>query len=176
MFSASTRLGRPITTGGRAARSSAVIAARLARDAVRLALLMRKNYPPYAKWLGTAFARLPGVSVLHGELTRAVTAATWPERERALSAAYSELARWHNELGLTEPIDAAVRRFYDRPYQVIGAERISAALRESIGSDVLRELPPIGAADQFIDSTDAANRPELRRAAVKTFFNRHCAT
>ena len=38
---------------------SAVVTARLARDLMRLGLLMRRRYPPYSKWLGTAFARLP---------------------------------------------------------------------------------------------------------------------
>ena len=36
---------------------SAVTAARLVRDLVRLALLLDRRYAPYAKWLGTAFAR-----------------------------------------------------------------------------------------------------------------------
>lgn len=34
---------------------SAVITARLARDLMRLCLLMDRRYPPYSKWLGTAF-------------------------------------------------------------------------------------------------------------------------
>jgi hypothetical protein len=38
---------------------SAMIAARLARDLVRLCLLLARRYPPYDKWLGSAFARLP---------------------------------------------------------------------------------------------------------------------
>src|SRR5450755_528878 len=38
---------------------SAVVPARLARDLMRLCLLMQRRYPPYSKWLGTAFAALP---------------------------------------------------------------------------------------------------------------------
>ena len=37
---------------------SSVLAARLARDVMRLALLTARRYAPYCKWLGTAFARL----------------------------------------------------------------------------------------------------------------------
>jgi hypothetical protein len=155
---------------------SAIVAARLARDAIRLALLMRRNYPPYSKWLGTAFARQPGVGALHGALTSALEATTWPDRERALCGAYTELARWHNELGLTEPIDPAVNWFYDRPYRVIGADRFAAALRNSIGTDLIRELPLTGASDQFIDSTDAAASSEVRRGAVTGLLNRRSAT
>jgi hypothetical protein len=33
---------------------SALITARLARDSLRLVMLMRRRYPPYSKWLGTA--------------------------------------------------------------------------------------------------------------------------
>jgi hypothetical protein len=36
---------------------SAVTAARLVRDCMRLALLIDRRYAPYQKWLGTAFAR-----------------------------------------------------------------------------------------------------------------------
>jgi hypothetical protein len=39
---------------------SAIVTARLVRNLMRLALLMDRRYPPYSKWLGTAFARLPG--------------------------------------------------------------------------------------------------------------------
>jgi hypothetical protein len=35
-----------------------LVAARLVRDLVRLCLLMERRYPPYSKWLGTAFDRL----------------------------------------------------------------------------------------------------------------------
>jgi hypothetical protein len=38
---------------------SAVTCARLVRDLMRLTLLMARRYPPYGKWLGSAFARLP---------------------------------------------------------------------------------------------------------------------
>ncbi|WP_202870597.1 DUF4037 domain-containing protein [Kribbella sp. VKM Ac-2571] len=37
---------------------SRVVAARLVRDLMRLAMLQARTYAPYSKWLGTAFARL----------------------------------------------------------------------------------------------------------------------
>ena len=37
---------------------SAVAAARLVRDLMRLCLLINRCYPPYDKWLGSSFARL----------------------------------------------------------------------------------------------------------------------
>jgi Domain of unknown function (DUF4037) len=117
---------------------SAVVTARLARDMMRLCLLMHRRYPPYSKWLGTAFARIPGTAALPGtaglaaSLTAAVTAGDWPSRQRHLRAASEAIAAMHNQLGLTPSLDTRTRPFHDRPYQVIGAARFTAALREAI--------------------------------------------
>ena len=53
---------------------SAVVAARLVRDVMRLALLLERRYAPYAKWLGTAFARLEARDDLGRRLADAVHA------------------------------------------------------------------------------------------------------
>ena len=37
---------------------SALIGSRLVRDIMRLTFLMEREYPPYAKWFGTAFSCL----------------------------------------------------------------------------------------------------------------------
>ncbi|MGN6790975.1 MAG: DUF4037 domain-containing protein [Streptosporangiaceae bacterium] len=148
---------------------SAIIAARLCRDLVRMALLMRQRYPPYSKWLGSAFARLPGVDGdLRPALTGAVTARSWPERERNLCAAYEAAARMHNDLGLTAPVDGSVRPYFDRPFLVIDAGRFAAALRDSIADDQISRLPPAGAVDQFIDSTDALGDQGLLSRAISS--------
>jgi hypothetical protein len=146
---------------------SAVVAARLARDLMRLVLLMERRYPPYSKWLGTAFARTRTGAAMLPPLTAAVASSSWPERERSLCAAYEIAASRHNELGLTAALDPAVRpRFHSRPYRVLEAERFAAALRGRIGDAELRALPPIGAVDQFVDSTDAVGNRAILRAAV----------
>ena len=145
---------------------SVIVAARLARDLMRLCLLMHRRYPPYSKWLGTAFARIPGLADLGGSLGAAISAGDWPTREQHLCRAYEKAASLHNELGLTPPLDTRVRGFYERPYQVIDAARFTAALREAISDPLLRRLPAIGAIDQFTDSTDALGRPGFLRACV----------
>jgi Domain of unknown function (DUF4037) len=150
----------------------AVVAARLVRDLMRLVLLMRRHYPPYSKWLGSAFARLPGLpAALAPALTGALGARSWPDREHNLCAAYEAVAGMHNELGLTATLDASVRPFYDRPYQVIDAGRFVAPLRESISAPEIRRLPPTGAVDQFVDSTDALGDRRLLRAAISVQLN-----
>jgi predicted N-acetyltransferase YhbS len=146
---------------------SAVVTARLARDLMRLVLLMRRRYPPYSKWLGTAFARLPGTAGLTASLTGAISGDSWPVREQHLRHAYETVAALHNQLGLTAPLDTRTRGFYARPYQVIGADRFTAALREAINDPRVRRLPLAGAVDQFVDSTDAAGDLRFMRACAR---------
>jgi hypothetical protein len=140
---------------------SAVITARLARDVMRLCLLMDRRYPPYSKWLGTAFARLPGIGVVHEGLTAAVRAVHWPDRQAGLCQAYQATATRHNALGLTPPLDPAVRPFFDRPFLVLGAGRFATALQSTITDPALRALPLIGGVDQVVDNTDVLERPSM---------------
>lgn len=166
------RIGQEEGFPGRCAEAgdelgSAIVTARLARDLMRLCLLMHRRYPPYSKWLGTAVARLPGMAPLTAALTGAVSARDFRTREQHLGQAYEMLAALHNQLGLTPAVDVYPRRFYDRPYQVIGASRFTAALREAITDHAIRELPLTGATDQYIDSTDAAGRLDLLRDCAR---------
>ena len=149
---------------------SAVVTARLARDLMRLGLLMRRRYPPYSKWLGTAFARLPDAARLVPPLAAAVSATRWPARERSLVQALEAAAAWHNELGLTGLLDTAARGFFDRPYQVLEAGRFAAALRDEVADPRIRHLPATGAVDQFVDSTDALRNVESMRAVVAAIY------
>ncbi len=59
---------------------SVVVTARLARDLMRLWLLMQRRYPPYSKWLGSAFARASGGAAPGW-------AVTWPRRWRRTAGA-----------------------------------------------------------------------------------------
>jgi hypothetical protein len=142
---------------------SAVIAARQVRDLMRLCLLMNRAYPPYGKWLGTAFAALPCAAALTGHLSGALAARSWQDRERYLSPAYEVVAGLHNDLGLTEPLDPRVRHFHDRPFLVLDAHRFTDALVATIGDPAIRALPPVGAIDQYVDSTDLTGRSFLDR-------------
>ncbi|MFE9452019.1 DUF4037 domain-containing protein [Streptomyces sp. NPDC006739] len=146
---------------------SAVVAARLVRDLMRLCLLMNRRYPPYSKWLGSAFARIPQAAALTPDFTAVLAATDWHTRERHLSGAYEAVADLHNRLSLTDPVDPATRPYHSRPFQVLHAERFTAALTARIGDPAVRALPAVGAVDQFIDSTDVLDRPELSRAATR---------
>ena len=145
---------------------SVVITARLARDLMRLGLLMDRRYPPYSKWLGTAFARSPAGPVIGPPLAAALSALTWPAREKALGQALLAAAARHNDLGLTEPVPATLRQFHDRPYLILDGDRFTAALRASITSPLVRGLPLAGSVGQFSDSTDAVGELPALRAAT----------
>lgn len=134
---------------------SRLVAARLVRDLVRLCFLMERQYAPYIKWLGTAFAQLDCAAQLESILTRALVAGSWLEREQHLSAAYEFVARMHNDLRITEPLPTQVSRFHDRPFQVIHADRFADAIRTAIADEEVQTLPEyLGGIDQFVDSTD----------------------
>jgi len=146
---------------------SRVVTARLARDLMRLVLLMHRRYPPYSKWLGTALARVGGTTALTTSLTAAISAESWPARERHLGDACETVAALHNQLRLTPPLDTRTRRFHNRPYQVIGADRFTAALREAVTDPQVARLPLTGGIDQFMDSTDAAGDLGFLRACTR---------
>jgi hypothetical protein len=129
---------------------------------MKLCLLMHRVYPPYSKWLGTAFAALPCAATLTPLLSDAISARGWQERERHLSPAYELVATLHNDLGLTEPVDPKLRHFHDRPFLVLDAYRFTDALLATISDPAISSLPPVGAIDQYVDSTDITSYSDRR--------------
>jgi hypothetical protein len=171
------RIGQEEHLMGRAGQAgdelgSAVIAARLVRDAINLRFLMEKKYAPYAKWLGTAFMRLDGAAALQPHLLRALSSETWQGRDAALAVVYEALARRHNALEITEPLPAKVSPFWGRPFRVIHGERFAAALHARIEDSAVRLLAErglIGNIDQVSDNTDVLEntpRDRVRRLYV----------
>jgi hypothetical protein len=142
---------------------SSVVAARLARDVMRLALLIARRYAPYPKWLGTAFARLDHPDGLDRFLLDAVRAPDLATREAALGNAYEAVARRFNALGLIEPVDPGLRQFHDRPARVLMAYRFADPCLESVTDPELRALPPIGGIDAVADTSDALSDPAVFR-------------
>ncbi len=142
---------------------SSVLAARLTRDVMRLALLIARRYAPYSKWLGTAFARLDHADGLDRFLTDAVRASDFETREAALGRAYGAVARRFNALGLMEPVDPELRQFHNRPARVLIAYRFADPCLDSVSDRELRALPPIGGIDQIADTSDALNDPAVFR-------------
>jgi uncharacterized protein DUF4037 len=133
---------------------SRVVAARLVRDLMRLSFLLERHYAPYSKWLGSAFAKLHAHAEIGTALGEVLAAEDYDHREAALVTAVEALATRHNALGLTSPVDTTVRLFHGRPFRVLGSGRFVDACLARVTDPWLKSLPPIGAIDQFADSTD----------------------
>jgi hypothetical protein len=146
---------------------SRVVAARLARDVMRLCLLLARRYAPYSKWLGTAFDRLPGAAPIAAELRGALGADAPSDRQRAIAEATRLAGAWQNRLGLCPTVDPSVRPYHDRPFPVVHAERFTAALLSAVDDPEVRALPPVGGIDQFVDSTDALGDMTTCRALTR---------
>ena len=107
---------------------SSLIGSRLVRDIVRLVFLMEKEYPPYPKWLGTAFSQLHAAPELSPILVKALHAQSWQERESYLCSAFEVLAELHNDLSITENMSVNTTKFFSRPFEVIKGEDFTKAL------------------------------------------------
>jgi hypothetical protein len=157
-----TRIGQEEHLMGRAGSAgdeigSALIAARLVRDLMRLCYLMEKQYAPYAKWFGIAFTQLAIAKDLVPVFRKVLTAIEWVERQKYLTLAYEIIATKHNTMDITESLDVKVNNFYERPFLVIGGGRFAQAISAQIADPAIKLLVDkrlIGSIDQFSDSTD----------------------
>jgi hypothetical protein len=152
-----SRIGQELPFLGRTAQrgddvGSRVLAARLVRDVMHLGFLLERRWPPYAKWLGTLFARLPSAGAALPALGGALAAESWQERESKLCAALEVMHELQRELGL--PADGtAVEPFYARPFRAVRPE-VAELLLNSIRDQRVRALAPgVGSVEQWADST-----------------------
>lgn len=144
---------------------SSVIGGRLVREVMRLSLLLAGQFPPYAKWFGSAFARLPNIRLLGEVLRRVQLAGSWPERNAAIGEALSLLTHRHNALGLTEPLNTELTDFHERPFwQIAGSENAAVILAAITDPAVLAltDRRIIGGIDQLTDNTDLLESSHLR--------------
>ncbi|WP_208092694.1 DUF4037 domain-containing protein [Blastococcus xanthinilyticus] len=149
------------------ATGSAVVAARLVREMMRLALLLDRRYAPYDKWLGTAFAGGAHADGLPEHLNRVLSADAAPDREAALADAWVALGNRHNAAGLTTPVPVRIGTYHRRPAQVLMADRFTGALLSTVTDPFLQGLPPIGSVDHVTDHAEVLSTPaHYRRLAT----------
>jgi hypothetical protein len=142
---------------------SALIAADLVQNVMRLGFLMERRYAPYSKWFGSAFARLSCAARLSPHLDAALAARRWQDRQQHLVHAYQIIAAMHNDLTITEPLSTQASQFHGRPFPVIQAGEFADAIRSQITDERVRNLPEaVGSIDQFVDSTDVLSNAALR--------------
>jgi hypothetical protein len=140
---------------------SAVVTARLVRDAMKLALLVARRYAPYQKWFGTAFSRLDDPDGLGRHLASALSGTSLRQREDGLGAAYQILARRFNALADGLDVDATLRPFHDRPARILGANRFAEAALARVTDPRLHGLSLIGSVDQVVDNVEVLTSPAL---------------
>jgi hypothetical protein len=145
---------------------SRIIAARLARDVMRMGFLLERRYAPYSKWFGSGFARLPIAALLSPHLKRALLSSEWTERGEALAAAYLELAHRQNAIGVAR-FKPVVGPYYDRPFTTINADDAVDAARSAIADPQIRQLPIVGSLDQVSDLTPLLEAPELSQRMMQ---------
>jgi hypothetical protein len=147
---------------------SRLITARLVHDLMNLAFLMEKQYAPYSKWFGTAFARLQCAPQLQPLLEGALETVDWQGREGYLTQAYQVVAEMHNALDITLPVSTQVTNFFSRPFRVIYGGRFADALVAQIEDTEVRRIaqqPLIGAVEQLSASTPFLSDATITRRA-----------
>ena len=109
-------------------RGSRIITARLAEVLVHQAFLVERTWVPYAKWTGTAFARLPLAATAGPPLAAALAADDGPAREQALVDAIEGVHAGQVAAGLPGSAHPVVP-FFDRPYRTVDPELSRDRLR-----------------------------------------------
>ena len=144
---------------------SRVIAARLVDITMHLSFLLKRQWAPYSKWRGIAFARLPGMEPVQSALCATLQAGTWQERQAHLAAALDGLQNTQREYRLSNRPAAAVP-FYDRPY-LHPDPHIVDDLLSTVTDPLLRRLPRgRGSIEQLTDNVALLVNPAARRAAI----------
>jgi uncharacterized protein DUF4037 len=167
------RLSQEMPMVGRTAErgdefGSRLLSAQLAGDLMWLAFALSRQWPPYAKWRGTAFRALPIAAELAGPLTAAATAPGWRDRESGLAGACEVLLNAQHARGLPGPA-SAVTPFWDRPYRTVD-QAVADALRADIRDPAVTSLPAwAGSVEQWASSHDIFASP-ARRAALQTAY------
>ncbi|MEU4387548.1 DUF4037 domain-containing protein [Promicromonospora sp. NPDC023805] len=161
-----TRIAQELPFVGRTGQrgddlGSRLIAARLVTALVRLGFLLERRWPPYPKWAGTLFARLPVAPSAGGPLAGALAAPTWQEREAALHAACEVLHERQRAVGLPALDGAACEPFYDRPFT--GLRDVAGVLRAAVTDPEVRALAHRGGVEQWVDDVGTLTDAEMRR-------------
>ncbi|WP_370674135.1 DUF4037 domain-containing protein [Pleomorphomonas sp. PLEO] len=150
---------------------SRIIAARLAHDIMRIGFLLEGRYPPYAKWFGSAFARLASAKTLSPLLSAALAVDTWEARQTHLANACLAAAELHSSAGFPLSVTPRIGPYFSRPFLTINAEEISASLAAGIVDPLLNGLPVIGSIDQIADATPMIVEPERARHVMSALLS-----
>ncbi len=171
------RIGQEEALMGRAGQmedevGSALIAARLVHDVMRLWFLMNKRYAPYSKWFGTGFSKLADTGDLIPVFKNILRSETWTERQEHLAQAYEITAAKFNRLKITSPLTEKRSYFFGRPFLVIRGEEFAEATLAQISDPIVKKWAGkglIGGIDQFSDNTDFLKNVRQREKLKKLY-------
>lgn len=138
---------------------ASVLAARIARDYMRLAFYMERTYAPYSKWFGSAFARLQCAERLGPQLEALTHAERWQGRDEAYARIIATMVDLHNALGITYVKENQVKQVGKRPFRIIHTDKIGRALFRYVESPYLSGLfhrGITGNIDLITDNVDVA--------------------
>ena len=74
-------------------------------------------------------------------------------REEHLVNAQFLMAKFHNELGITEPVSVSIQNYFERKILVIWADRMAAAVKQKLQGTVFEEMPLIGSLSEVANFT-----------------------
>ena len=118
---------------------SRVIAARLVRDAMRMAFLIERRYAPYPKWFGSGFARLPCARRAGADPgARAGRRRSGSRARRRWRRPMRRSGACSRRAACPGAIAPRIGPFFGRPFTVVNAEEIMAALRAEIEDPALQ--------------------------------------
>ena len=152
-----------------------VIASRLVRDIMQLGFLLEKKFAPYAKWLEKAFCQLNCAEELIPLLSKIIHSSDWKIRQENLCLAFEVLAKMHNNLDITEPINSKCSEWHKRSFKAIHGERFAKIITKSIEDSKMQTIIQkglVGGIDQISDNTDVLENLPLRRALVDAVFKK----
>jgi len=151
-------LGRSVESGDH--RNARLLTARLCRLSIEMAYLQNRRYRPYAKWRGRGFAELLVGDNLAPLIDEALVEPPDLRPDGPLQQVLLRLAAAHNELRISEPVDAVIDDFSVgineavRPFPVLNTSAFIDATVAAIVDDGVRNLPRVGAIDQLTDTSD----------------------
>ena len=167
-----SRLAEELPLAGRAGQrgddtGSRVVMGRLVRTALHLGFLLARRWPPYAKWLGTAFGPLDVVGSTADPLEQAMSGASWRVREDGLVDAVEALLAAQRGLGFRSP-RRATQAFWDRPFRTVRPD-VAGLLLDDVTDPAVRGLPAgVGAVEQWADSVAVLGPADRRLALART--------
>lgn len=150
---------------------SAIVAARLIRELMKLCFLMEQKYFSYSKWFSAGFNELQCAKKLTPLFQKVFLSTHWKEREKYLSQAYSYVAKMHNALELTTPLPVKVTKYNGRPYLVIHSGKFAEAISKLIKDTELKKIRiGVGGFDQIVDNTLITSDPNACKK-LKNFYS-----